>query len=239
MKQACLKKNRALLALNNLLCNKNTPALTLLWASAWRDGSDLIASKVHFDPSDLKISDPKILTRTSNIYWWPDSRQALVVSVLEIFHDYLDLGSHMIRLLWGSLVPARYPHCAARTGPWESAPLWERLTALSAPSPVCWWQSPNRNIIFLFNGRSCFSRFLVSKAILLVAGEGISGSILGITAPLESVGAVPSRSSKTFGLRRGLAGTKACIMGKTEYFLSWKIKFHHIFSKSDFLTHVL
>ena len=143
---------------------------------------------MHFDPSDLEISDPEILTRTSNTYWRPASWQALVVSVLEIFHDYLDLGSHTIRLLWGSLTPARGPHCAARTGPWESAPSWERLTALSAPSPVCGWPSPNRNIIFLFNARSCFLRFLASKAILSVAKGGISGCILGITAPLESAG---------------------------------------------------
>lgn len=98
LKQACLKKNRALLALNNLLYRTNTPAPTLLWASAPRDESIFIASKVNIDHSNLEISDPKVLISTLSISWPPTLWQALVAPALQVFHGRLALGGNVVRL---------------------------------------------------------------------------------------------------------------------------------------------
>lgn len=68
LKQACLKKNRASLALNNLLYYMNPQALTLLRASTWRNKSIFIANKGNIDHSDVEISDPKVLISIFNSY---------------------------------------------------------------------------------------------------------------------------------------------------------------------------
>lgn len=172
LKQACLKKNRALPALNNLLYYKNTQALTLLWASTWSDGSIFIANKVHFDHSDLEISNPNVLILTSNIYWPLASWQALVVPACEVFHDHLTLGSHMVRPLCEFLIPARCPNWRCQDWAMRICHVVRKTDHTFPSQPtVSIWQGPNGNCITLFNER-IKNGFLVSKAVLLVVGKG-------------------------------------------------------------------
>lgn len=152
------KRTELYLALNNLLCYKNTP----LTSEPVHEGMGQITQPMKYILI-LQILKFQILNAYWNIPntdWRPSSCQALVVSVLEIFHDSLGLGSS---LTWSgySGVPnaSPCPHRCCQGWAVKSAPIVQKTDCsflLPAQLNISSGKAQKEKHYFFIWWRSCF-----------------------------------------------------------------------------------